>query len=163
MDLLLQPNWRRTYEIWRHESRDRLLIQALGGLTMSKKVLVVDDDPDVRLFNVTVVEENGFTPIEASNGEEGLKLLKEEQPDLVILDVLMPRQSGIRLFRDLKTDKSLKHIPVILLSGIAKKTFLRSQKALTEFGGESVPEPEIYLEKPVEPEELSAAINKFIG
>jgi two-component system phosphate regulon response regulator PhoB len=135
----------------------------MGGLTMSKKVLVVDDDPDVRLFNVTVVEENGFTAIEASNGEEGLKLLKEEQPDLVILDVLMPRQSGIRLFRDLKTDKSLKHIPVILLSGIAKKTFLRSQKALTEFGGESVPEPEIYLEKPVEPEELSAAINKFIG
>jgi twitching motility two-component system response regulator PilH len=130
---------------------------------MSKKVLVVDDDPDVRLFNVTVVEENGFTPIEASNGEEGLKLLKEEQPDLVILDVLMPRQSGIRLFRDLKTDKSLKHIPVILLSGIAKKTFLRSQKALTEFGGESVPEPEIYLEKPVEPEELSEAINRFIG
>ena len=130
---------------------------------MIKKVLVVDDEPDVRLFNVTVVEENGFTPIEASNGEEGLKLLKEEQPDLVILDVLMPRQSGIRLFRDLKTDKALKHIPVILLSGIAKKTFLRSQKALTEFGGESVPEPEIYLEKPVEPEELSAAIHKFIG
>jgi len=145
------------------DCRDRLFIQALGGLTMSKKVLVVDDDPDVRLFNVTVVEENGFTPIEASNGEEGLKLLKEEKPDLVILDVLMPRQSGIRLFRDLKTDKALKHIPVILLSGIAKKTFLRSQKALTEFGGESVPEPEIYLEKPVEPEELSAAINKFIG
>ena len=130
---------------------------------MSKKVLVVDDDPDVRLFNVTVVEENGFTPIEARDGEEGLKLLKEEKPDLVILDVLMPRQSGIRLFRDLKTDKSLKHIPVILLSGIAKKTFLRSQKALTQFRGESVPEPEIYLEKPVEPEELSAAINKFIG
>jgi len=130
---------------------------------MSKNVLVVDDDPDVRLFNVTVVEENGFTPIEATNGEEGLKLLKELIPDLVILDVLMPRQSGIRLFRELKTDKSLKHIPVILLSGIAKRTFLRSQKALTEFGGESVPEPEIYLEKPVEPEELSAAINKFIG
>ena len=163
MDILPQLNRRRTHEIWRLESRDRLLIQALGGLTMSKKVLVVDDDPDVRLFNVTVVEENGFTPIEASNGEEGLKLLKEAKPDLVILDVLMPRQSGIRLFRDLKTDKSLKHIPVILLSGIAKKTFLRSQKALTEFGGESVPEPEIYLEKPVEPEELSAAINKFIG
>jgi twitching motility two-component system response regulator PilH len=130
---------------------------------MSKKVLVVDDDPDVRLFNVTVVEENGFTPLEASNGEEGLKLLKEENPDLVILDVLMPRQSGIRLYRELKTDKSLKDIKVILLSGIAKKTFLRSQKALTEFGGEEVPAPEIYLEKPVEPEELAEAINKYLG
>ncbi len=130
---------------------------------MSKKVLVVDDDPDVRLFNVTVVEESGYTPIEARDGEEGLKLVKSERPDLVILDVLMPRQSGIRLYRELKTDKSLKQIQVILLSGIAKKTFLRSQKALTEFGGESVPEPEIYLEKPVEPEELSAAINHYLG
>jgi twitching motility two-component system response regulator PilH len=130
---------------------------------MSKKVLVVDDDPDVRLFNVTVVEESGYTPLEASNGEEGLKILKEERPDLVILDVLMPRQSGIRLYRELKTDKSLKDIRVILLSGIAEKTFLRSQKALTEFGGEDIPAPEIYLEKPVEPEELAAAIKKFLG
>ena len=128
-----------------------------------KKVLVVDDDPDVRLFNSTVVEENGFTPIEATNGEEGLKKLKEEQPDLVILDVLMPRQSGIRLYRELKTDSAFKGINVIMLSGIAQKTFLRSQKALTEFGGEAVPEPEVYLEKPVEPEELAAAIKKFLG
>jgi len=128
-----------------------------------KKVLVVDDDPDVRLFNSTVVEENGYTPIEATNGEEGLKKLKEEKPDLVILDVLMPRQSGIRLYRELKTDKAFKDINVIMLSGIAQKTFLRSQKALTEFGGEAVPEPEVYLEKPVEPEELAAAIKKFLG
>ena len=127
-----------------------------------KKVLVVDDDPDVRLFNTTVVEENGFIPIEATNGEEGLKKLKEEKPDLVILDVLMPRQSGIRLYRELKTDRAFKDINVIMLSGIAQKTFLRSQKALTEFGGEAVPEPEVYLEKPVEPEELAAAIKKFL-
>lgn len=130
---------------------------------MSKKVLVVDDDPDVRLFNVTVVEENGYTPLEAPNGEEGLKILKEERPDLVILDVLMPKQSGIRLYRELKTDKSLKNIHVILLSGIAEKTFLRSQKALTEFGDEDIPAPEIYLEKPVEPEELAEAIKKYLG
>ena len=128
-----------------------------------KKVLVVDDDPDVRLFNTTVVEENGYIPIEATNGEEGLQKLKEEKFDLVILDVLMPRQSGIRLYRELKTDKAFKGINVIMLSGIAQKTFLRSQKALTEFGGEAVPEPEVYLEKPVEPEELAAAIKKFLG
>ena len=81
---------------------------------MSKKVLIVDDDPDVRLFNSTVVEENGFTPIEATNGEEGLAVVKKESPDLVLLDVLMPKQSGIRLYRHLKTDKSLIGIPVIM-------------------------------------------------
>ncbi len=129
---------------------------------MGKKILVVDDDPDVRLFNSTVVEECGHTPIEAANGEEGLTLLKKEKPDLVILDVLMPKQSGIRLYRELKTDKALKDIPVIMLSGIAKRTFLRSQKALTEFGGREVPEPEIYLEKPVEPDELADTINNAL-
>jgi CheY-like chemotaxis protein len=129
---------------------------------MGKKVLVVDDDPDVRLFSVTVLEENGYTPLEAANGEEGLKMIKEEKPDLVILDILMPRQSGIRLYRELKTDKALKKIEVIILSGIAKKTFLRSQKALTEFGGEEVPEPKVYLEKPVEPEVLAAEIKKIL-
>ena len=130
---------------------------------MSKRVLVVDDDPDVRLFSVTVLEENGYTPLEADNGETGLKMIKEKKPDLVILDVLMPRQSGVRLYRELKTSKSLKDVKVIILSGIAKKTFLRSQKALTEFGGAEVPEPEIYLEKPVEPEELAQAINTMLA
>ena len=130
---------------------------------MSKIVLIVDDDPDVRLFNATVVEENGYTPIEAENGEEGLKMIRDKNPDLVILDVLMPKQSGIRLYRELKTDKSLKDIKVVLLSGIARRTFLRSQKALTEFGGEAVPEPEVYLEKPVEPEELAQVINDILA
>ena len=130
---------------------------------MSKKVLVVDDDPDVRLFSVTVLEENGYTPLEAEDGEKGLKMIKAEKPDLVILDVLMPRQSGVRLYRELKTAKALKDLKVIILSGIAKKTFLRSQKALTEFGGEEIPEPEIYLEKPVEPDELADVIKKVLG
>jgi twitching motility two-component system response regulator PilH len=130
---------------------------------MSKKVLIVDDDPDVRLFNATVVEESGYTPVEAANGEEGLKIVKNDRPDLVILDVLMPKQSGIRFYRELKTDKALIGIPVIMLSGVAKRTFLRSQKALTEFGDKPVPEPENYLEKPVEPEELAREIKKLLG
>ena len=130
---------------------------------MSKKVLCVDDDPDIRLFVVTVLEENGYTPLTAANGEEGLEIIKKERPDLVTLDVLMPRQSGIKMYRELKTDDSLKNIPVIILSGIARRTFLRSQEALTEFGSENVPEPEAYMEKPVEPEELAEMIKKVIG
>jgi twitching motility two-component system response regulator PilH len=125
---------------------------------MGKKILVVDDDPDVRLFSVTVIEENGYIPLEAADGEQGMQIIKQEHPDLVILDVLMPKESGVRLFREIKTDAKLKKLPVIVLSGIAKRSFLRSQKALTEFGGAPVPEPEVYLEKPVEPNELADAI-----
>jgi twitching motility two-component system response regulator PilH len=130
---------------------------------MGKKVLVVDDDPDVRTFSIAVLEEHGYTSLEATNGEEGMNIIKQEKPDLVILDVLMPRESGIRLYRNLKTDKVLKNIPVIVLSGIAEKSFLRSQKALTEFGGAEVPAPDAYLEKPVEAEDLADTIKKIIG
>ena len=75
---------------------------------MGRKVLVVDDDPDVRMFSVTVLEENGYEPLEATNGEEGMNLVRQERPDLIILDVLMPRESGVKLYRELKTDSDLK-------------------------------------------------------
>ncbi|TFG92707.1 MAG: response regulator [Syntrophobacterales bacterium] len=130
---------------------------------MSKRVLTVDDDPDISIFVKTVLEENGYTPLVARNGEAGLAIAREESPDLIILDVLMPKQSGIRMYRELKSDDALKNIPVIILSGIAKRTFLRSQEALTEFGDESIPEPDIYIEKPVEPLELAETVKGLIG
>ncbi len=130
---------------------------------MGKKVLTVDDDADIRTFVVTVLEENGYTPVVTKNGEEGMAKLKEESPNLVILDVLMPKQSGIKMYRELRTNDSFNSIPVIILSGISKRVFLRSQEALTEFGGDNVPEPDAYLEKPVEPEELAEMVNKLIS
>jgi twitching motility two-component system response regulator PilH len=130
---------------------------------MGKQVLVVDDDPDVRLFNVTVLEENGYAPLVAENGEEAMRLIKEQSPALVILDVLMPKRSGIKMYRQLRTDETLKDIPVIVLSGIARRSFLRSQKALAEFKGDPVPEPELYLEKPVKAVELADAVRSLIG
>ncbi len=130
---------------------------------MSKRVLTVDDDSDISIFVKTVLEENGYTPLVARNGETGLAIARDEGPDLIILDVLMPKQSGIRMYRELKTDESLKNIPVIILSGIAKRTFLRSQEALTEFGDQSIPEPDVYIEKPVEPLELAETVKGLIG
>ncbi|MBN2041790.1 MAG: response regulator [Spirochaetes bacterium] len=129
---------------------------------MNKKILIVDDDPDIITYTTTVLEENDYKPVIAKNGEEGMNLIKSENPDLIILDVLMPKQSGIKIYRELKTADSYKNIPVIIQSGIAKRTFLRSQEALTEFGGENVPEPDAYLEKPVEPDELIDSIKKLI-
>jgi len=130
---------------------------------MPKKVLAVDDDPDIIAFVKTVLEENGYIPLIARNGEAGLAMVQQETPALVILDVLMPKQSGIRMYREMKQDESMKDVPVVILSGIAKRTFLRSQEALTEFGDAVVPEPDAYIEKPVEPEELADTVRQLIG
>jgi len=128
-----------------------------------KKVLIVDDDVDVRKFVSKLVERAGYEPMEAKNGIEGMDKVREDKPDLIILDVLMPKQSGIRMYRELKTNEPLKGIPVIMLSAIAPKSFFRSQEVLAEFAGESVPEPEAYMEKPEEPDELIALMQKILG
>lgn len=130
---------------------------------MKKTILIVDDDADIRTYLTTVLEENSYIPIAAANGEEGLKKIKANKPDLVILDVLMPRQSGLKMYRELRTGGDSKKIPVIILSAITKSTFLRSQEAISEFQTETVPEPDSYLEKPVEPDELAGEIENVLS
>ena len=130
---------------------------------MEKRILIVEDEDDVIEFVSTVLEENGYVPIVARNGEEALHMIRENRPDLVILDILMPKQSGIRMYRELKTTDALKDIPVVIYSGIAKRTFLRTQAARTEIEGETVPEPEAYVEKPAKPEYLAEVVKKILG
>ena len=130
---------------------------------MARIVLSVDDEDHVREFVSTVLEENGYTPMQATNGEEALDIISREKPDLIIMDILMPRESGIRLYRKLKTSESLRDIPVIIYSGVAKRTALRAQAAQAESVGETVPDPDAYLEKPVTAERLAAAIKEILG
>jgi len=119
-----------------------------------KRVLVVGDELDMRTFVCTLLGTCGYQSIAASDAEEGISKARELKPELIILDVMLPRESGIQMYRELKTDDDLKHIPVIMLSGISKKTFFHSQSMLDTYMGKSVPEPEAYMEKPPESDEL---------
>ena len=129
---------------------------------MGKRILIVDDEDEVREFVSTVLEENSYVPVIATNGEEAMDMIRQNRPDLVILDILMPKQSGIRMYRELKTNDSFKDIPVVIYSGVAKRTFLRTQAARTEMGGESVPDPEAYIEKPAKPEYVAGVVRKIL-
>ena len=129
---------------------------------MQKKVLTVDDEYQAREIIATMLEENDYVPLTAKNGQEALKIIKEEAPDLIVLDVLMPEKSGIKLYRELKTMESLKKIPVVICSGVARRTFLRAHTAPSKRGQESLPEPEGYMEKPVRPEALAKIIKKLL-
>ena len=128
---------------------------------MKKKILVVDDEMDIRIFISTLVETNGYKPLVAKDGEEGLKMVKEHKPDLIILDVMMPKESGLKLYREIKSDDQTKHIPIIMVSAVSKKTFFHSYRELNRYHGASIPEPEAYIEKPPESEELINCINQF--
>ena len=125
---------------------------------MAKKVLVVDDELDMRIFVSTLLETSGYKPLTAVDGKEGMLVARREKPSAVILDVMMPNESGIGMYRELKNDPELKDVPVIMVSALSKKTFYHSQKVLDEYKGENVPEPSAYIEKPPEPDELLEAV-----
>ena len=130
---------------------------------MGKTVIAVDDEVEAREFISTVLEEHGYKPILAKNGEEAMAIIRKKKPDLVIMDILMPKQGGIKMYRELKSSESLKNVPVVVYSGIPRRTLLRAQEALTESTGESVPEPNVHIEKPVTPARLVSVVKELLG
>jgi twitching motility two-component system response regulator PilH len=126
-----------------------------------KKILVVDDESDMRIFLCNLLGNCGFHPIGAGDRIEGLQKAKNEKPDLIVLDVMMPKESGILMYRQLREDKNLKQVPVIMVSTIDKKTFSRYQKFQSGPQAAGVPEPGAYLEMPLETEELVRLVREM--
>ena len=128
-----------------------------------KKILIVDDELDVRIYVRTLFETSGYTPIVTRNGKEGLEKAKELSPDLIILDVMMPEVGGVTMYRALKTDQDLKNIPVIMLTGIGEKSFSHYLKMLNLKRKDPIPQPDAHMEKPLDHEKLLELAKKIIG
>ncbi len=123
-----------------------------------KTVLVVDDEADIRRFLSTALIEAGFEVVTASDGFEALEKIEKQTPDLISLDLVMPKKSGVRFYREMSKNKSWANIPVLIVTGHARDDLGRSDlKELTMSG------PGIYLEKPVKPDNYIAAIKKLLG
>ncbi|MDY0038822.1 MAG: response regulator, partial [Desulforhabdus sp.] len=100
--------------------------------------------------------------ITAEDGQQGLEAARKHKPSLIIMDIMMPKESGIHMYRELKNDPELKDKPVIIVSALAKKTFFHSQKMLDEYEGGQMPEPTAYIEKPPEADELLETVQRIL-
>ncbi len=126
-----------------------------------KKVLVVDDDNTAVAFIRGALEPEKYEVISADDGLAGLSQARQQLPDLIILDVYMPRQPGFYTLRDLKSDPKTKTIPVIMLTSIGKRLGVTyTTQGLYDFLGV---EPDIYLEKPVDPIFLRQVTERLLG
>jgi len=131
---------------------------------MNKKtVLIVEDELDMRIFIATLLETSGYAPITTRDGKEGLIKARDVSPDLIILDVMMPGEGGVEMYRQLKTDHTLKTIPVIMLSAVARKTFSHYLNMVNVRLEKPIPGPEAYIEKPPEAEDLLKMAACLIG
>jgi two-component system alkaline phosphatase synthesis response regulator PhoP/two-component system response regulator VicR len=118
-----------------------------------KKILAVDDQPQiVRLIQVNL-QKAGYQVVTAFDGEEGLQKVLDERPDLVILDVIMPKRDGFDVLRTIKTNPDTRHMPVIMLTVKAQDADIF--EGLKEGA-------ELYLPKPFHPTELVSLVQRVL-
>jgi len=123
---------------------------------MAKKILIIDDENDMRVYLGTLFRKAGYETETAANGEDGLKLAESFQPDLITLDVLMPKGSGVRAYRGLRTTPKTRGVPIVVLTGLTR---------LDDFFGDlgDLPQPDAMVEKPIDRETFLHTVQNLIG
>ena len=125
-------------------------------MTKKAKILLIDDDVDFVEATKIVLESKPYEIIVANEGAEGLRKAREEKPDLIVLDVIMPVKDGFTAAEEFKKDPELEKIPIIMLTSYSEKggeTSIAASRGLTL-------EAEDYIDKPVKPEELLQRVEK---
>lgn len=126
-----------------------------------KKILVVDDEPDVRNFLTACIQDAGFMVDSACNGQEALEKIEQNLPDLMTLDMVMPRKSGIELIRILRKNEKWSRLPVIVITAHANDEFASDDiKVFNAFT--SGLKPRRTIEKPVTPQVLVNTICEIL-
>ena len=124
-----------------------------------KKILIVDDDPDLVEAVTMILESKNYEVAAAYGGIEGLQKSKTENPDLIVLDVMMPDKDGYVVCKELKADPNLSKIPVLLLTAVISK--IPTTRYTQQMGLET--EADDYIDKPVEPEVLVKRIETLLS
>jgi len=125
------------------------------------KILVIDDEPDVRVYLRTIFREQGAEVIEAPDANQGMRALQSERPDLMTLDLILPRKTGEKLYWEIRKDERFAALPVVIVSGYAAVDSPRIDfhRFLAE---KHLPEPDGMIEKPIDVEKLLAAVKKAL-
>ena len=129
-----------------------------------KKVLIVDDEQSILIYLTTVLEDTGYATCSAIDGQEGLRVARREKPDLVCLDVMMPKRGGVSLYEEIKRDPDLRPIPVMFISAYNRIRDLRNPVAFRKMIPDTaIPQPELCMEKPIKVPEFLAAVAELTG
>jgi len=114
-----------------------------------KKILIIDDEPDIVFYLKTFLEDHNYTTLSANEADTGFKIAKKEHPDLICLDIMMPKKSGITFYKEIKKDKKLQSIPVIIISGVENAYSFKGPQFRRLIPDPQIPEPLAFFEKPL--------------
>lgn len=127
-----------------------------------KKILIVDDEANVVTYIEALLQDNGYETVTASNGEEALDTIRAAKPDLVTLDITMPKKSGVGFYRAIREDDDLKSIPVVIVTGVTG--FAGDPKDFEKFIStrKQVPPPDGFIAKPFEEDEFLKTVGDLL-
>lgn len=120
--------------------------------------LVVEDEPDYAQLIAEILQEDGYSVTTASDGMEAFDKVRAQRPDVITLDIQMPRKGGVQFYRELKSDPEFSEIPVVVVTGITRDDKDMENFVRTFLEVEHLPMPDAYLEKPVESENLLSVV-----
>jgi len=123
-----------------------------------KKVLIIDDEPDVVVYLSAVLESNGYKSYSANDIQYAMQLVKEVHPDLICLDIMIPKETGISFYVKLRKEKEFKNIPVIIISGIIETDKFNFRSFVKDV---SIQPPECFMDKPIDVEKYIQKINEL--
>lgn len=118
-------------------------------MNMKKTILLIDDEADIAEYIGAVLEDNGYRVVGAKPHDPIAQRVRDEKPDLVVLDVMMPQRSGVSIFRELRLQPDTKQLPVILISAMATEKEIQEKGMAAFFGESDMAMPERFIEKPV--------------
>jgi CheY-like chemotaxis protein len=122
------------------------------------KILVVDDDPDFALICRMILEAEGYQVLEAANGGQALKSMRQEKPDLVFLDVMMSTTlEGVDVSKEMEADPDLRDVPVVMISSIGTSEYA------SDFPDDERIPIDSWISKPIQPEVLLKTVRRFLG
>ena len=127
---------------------------------MDRKVLIIDDEPDVVKYLTEILKDNGYTTYSADNVDLGWEIMEEIIPDLICLDIMMPKESGISMYVKIRKDERFKHIPVLIISGVVQEDEFNFRSYVPD---KSIPPPNYFFEKPISIARFMKIVNKFIS
>jgi CheY-like chemotaxis protein len=133
------------------------------GEEKTATVLVVDDEPDVVTYLTTLLEDHGYRTRSAGDADSAISEMRARKPDLICIDIMMPRRSGLSLYHQVKTDPGLKDVPIIVVSAFSRLEDFTGKKFRRLFPDESVPEPTDFIEKPVNVEHFIETVERTLG
>jgi len=140
---------------------DNHILAAIGG-KVPKKIMIIDDEPDIRIYLMAALEDSGYETCTIEEDEPFHKAVLAKEPDLIILDIMMPQRSGISMYKELRRTAAFNNIPIALISGMSPAKDFMEEEFKRLIDDDTIGPPDGFVEKPVKLPALMELVKQLL-